>query len=206
MLALLTSAEISISRPRYLGIDNYILLQLQGIKLSTNHYLLLISATGEFIYLYFGIVAATTAFNKEILDKIEEHAQAQTNETRSELVAENALNFVTNSMDVVQIAVQTSALILATMGKTFNWRTEDAGKAKHILSEVLYYLCVCNAAKWITDSFIEGVYLKSSEAKILVFGETAWTAITQTSYPLVLFYRFHSVHMILKIIDNINSQ
>lgn len=173
------------------------------MKLGTEHILLLISATGQFVYLYFGVLAAATAFNGNNLHKMVEHADKNT--TEGELLAENALNIVMDSVDIAQVGTQTFALIIATMGLPFVWHGGDPQRYKHILKELLYFLCVCNAAKWITDSFIEGHYLKSSEAKILVFGETTWTAITQTTYPLVLFYRFHSVHMVLKVIDKINS-
>ena len=181
---------------------------LKGMRLTTEHILLLISATGEFIYLYFGIFAATAAFNREKLELIMGHAHNTTQEITNQkiFVAENALTFVMNSIDIAQIAIQTFALMIATSNLTFNWNVNDPQRVKHYITEVLYYLCVCNGAKWVTDSFIEGHYLRSSEAKILVFGDTTWTGITQTTYPLVLFYRFHSVHMTLKVIDKINNE
>mgnify|MGYP001791810859 FL=1 len=177
----------------------------KNIDLTTEQILLLISATGEFAYLFFGLLAATAAFNPDKLDNM--ILNAANNTTTYKLKAENALTFVTNTVDITQISIQSFALILATASANFRWNTESSEyvKAKYIITEILYYLCVCNAAKWVTDSFIEGHYLRSSEAKILVFGETTWKAITQATYPLVLFYRFHSVHMVLKVIDKINK-
>lgn len=168
--------------------------------------LLLISATGEFIYLFFGLLAATSAFNKEKLDEMIHNAPNTTHPEKFQ--AESALTFVTNTLDITQISMQTFVLILTTAPGPLRWCSETtrSKRMKYIITEILYYLSVCNAAKWVTDSFVEGHYLRLSEAKILVFGKSTWTAITQATYPLVLFYRFHSVHMILKVIDKINSE
>mgnify|MGYP001795627435 CR=1 FL=1 len=138
------------------------------MRLTTEHILLLISATGEFIYLYFGILAATAAFNREKLELIMGHAHNTTQEITNQkiFVAENALIFVMNSIDIAQIAIQTFALVIATSNLPFNWNdVNDPQRVKHYITEVLYYLCVCNGAKWVTDSFIEGHYLRSKRSK-----------------------------------------
>jgi len=158
-----------------------------------------VAATGEFVYLYFGLLGASAAFNQNSVDTMMTQV---TNHTGSYICNESMLqeisyvNFFTNIIDIVQIAMQT--LLILIMKENVN---------NHLPIDLNYLtLCACNFFKWVTDSFIEGhFFLKSSETKTLVFSETTWTAITQTTYPLVLFYRFHSVHMILELLDKIIS-
>lgn len=173
--------------------------------------LLMVAATGEFIYLYFGVLASTAGFDSEKLNMMAEIERNQTTTQGQELASRATLfeicwiTFVTNVLDIHQISIQTLLLILARVkeGSRVQWETGDARK-KYFLKEILWYLCVCNFSKWVTDSFIEGRFLKESQVKDLVFGgETTWTAITQSTYPLVLFYRFHSVHMILGVMGKI---
>ena len=114
------------------------------------------------------------------------------------------ITFFTNSLDVFQIAIQTFILLVSQETKKDEVRwSHNESRSKYFLKEIFRYLCVCNFFKWFTDSFIEGHFLKNSEAKTLVFGEPTWTGITQSAYPLVLFYRFHSVHMLLNAIDRL---
>lgn len=170
--------------------------------------LLLAAAVGEFIYLYFGILAASAVFKEKTMDEMmnlemkQSHFNGQ-EEDRFSLRRLGWLNFFTNIIDIFQIGAQTLLLFLAESSISVLTWCEDRSKKKSLLRELLWYLCVCNFAKWVTDSFIEGHFLKNSEAKTLVFGSTRWTAITQSTYPLVLFYRFHSVHMIVRLTDTI---
>jgi len=171
-----------------------------------------VAATGEFVYLYFGLLGASAAFNQNSVDTMMTQV---TNHTGSYICNESMLqeisyvNFFTNIIDIVQIAMQTLLILIMKENVNnhlpidLNYLTTNKQK---IFLQSLWYLCACNFFKWVTDSFIEGhFFLKSSETKTLVFSETTWTAITQTTYPLVLFYRFHSVHMILELLDKIIS-
>ncbi|KAF6021304.1 hypothetical protein EB796_020387 [Bugula neritina] len=184
----------------------------QSNRLHSETILLLVAATGEFVYLYFGLLGASAAFNQNSVDTMMTQV---TNHTGSYICNESMLqeisyvNFFTNIIDIVQIAMQT-LLILIMKENVNNHLPIDLNylttKKQKIFLQSLWYLCACNFFKWVTDSFIEGhFFLKSSETKTLVFSETTWTAITQTTYPLVLFYRFHSVHMILELLDKIIS-
>ena len=75
----------------------------KNIDLTTEQILLLISATGEFVYLFFGLLAATAAFNPDKLDDM--IINAANNTTTYKLKAENALTFVTNTVDITQISM-----------------------------------------------------------------------------------------------------
>lgn len=124
-----------------------------------------------------------------------------------DLVAENALSFVIHSIDILQIATQTYILIVATTKNDFDWGAINSTVlSRRIAKEILYYLCICNATIWITNSFIEGHYKRAQDARILVFGKTGWTGIAQSTYPLALFYRYHSVHMCMKVIDKVKRK
>lgn len=151
------------------------------------------------------MLASTAGFNS---DKLETMVEMESNITEHYIpLSKDALSeiswltFFINIIDILQIAIQTFILILAesNQGNRIAWRVGGKRK-KHWFKEILWYLCVCNFSKWVTDSFIEGHFLQISEAKDLVFGAKVWTAITQSAYPLVLFYRFHSVHMIIGVI------
>ena len=166
------------------------------------------AATGEFIYLYFGLLSSTAGFGPDMLDAMVELEQQVSHpklrEDKETLLQICWLTFFNNAIDILQIALQTFLLVLAKSNHntTINWR-ENQERKKYLFKETLWYLCVCNFSKWVTDSFVEGNLLKNSEAKNLVFGSQTWTGITQSVYPLVLFYRFHSVHMILGVMGAI---
>jgi len=171
-----------------------------------------VATTGEFIYLYFGIIVASAAFNDNSVNTMVKQVDNRTSsyiDNPGILKEISYVNFFTDTIDIVQIAMQT-LLILIMKENVNNHFPIDLNylttKKQNIFLQSLWYLCACNFFKWVTDSFIEGhFFLKSSETKTLVFGDTTWTAITQTTYPLVLFYRFHSVHMILELVDKIIS-
>ena len=156
------------------------------------------------MYLYFGLVAATAGLDS---DKLAAMASVQLQET-STIFIEDTSNLTTlcwlilfnNLIDLFQITIQTFLLILAEQGcdSKIKWKSGQRWKS-HLLKEILWFLCVCNFCKWGSESFLEDYILKNSEPKSLVFTMSKRTAITQSTYPLVLFYRFHSAIMMLAV-------
>jgi len=171
-----------------------------------------VAATGEFIYHYFNIFANSSVFHDSLLNEMVQRKHNSTDlllENKSILIKIGAMDFVSNTIGMLQVGLQT--FFILNMSESLNERNfkeklkNFSSKKKTAFIEFLWYMCVCNFFKWVTDSFIEGHFLVITGSMTIVFGESTWTAITQTCYPLVLFYRFHSVHMILELIDDIQA-
>jgi len=171
-----------------------------------------VATTGEFIYHYFSIFANSSVFYDSLLNEMVQEEQNSTNwllENRKVLTQIGQINFASDVIGMLQIGLQT--FLILNMSKSLNECNfkeklkNFSTRKKSAFIEFLWYVCVCNVFKWVTDSFIEGHFLVITGSTKLVFGESTWTAITQASYPLVLFYRFHSGHMIFELIDNIQA-
>ncbi|XP_067949755.1 uncharacterized protein [Watersipora subatra] len=170
--------------------------------------LLLIAAFGEFVYLYFGTVTATAGLDPVKLREmvLENHNDTRLNFRYDDKHGLERLNLIcwltllTNFIDIFQVSLQTYFIIFSE-GNLANWhqRLNGGNRKLCVFKEIVWYLCVCNFAKWISQSIFEDSLLRNSEAKTLVFSVDRRTAITQTTYPLVLFYRFHSGVMLLSM-------
>ena len=165
--------------------------------------LLLVATVGEFVYLYFGLMASTAGLNEEKLAAI----LSKNNNTSLAFQLEKQTIFqiclitiANNLLDILQTSLQTFLLITAegNHGAPIKWVNRPDLKRK-VLKEILWFLFVCNVFKWASQSFLEDYILSNSEAKTLVFHVEKRTAITQGTYPLVLFYRFHSAVMLLEM-------
>jgi len=171
-----------------------------------------VAATGEFIYHYFSIFANSSVFYDSLLNEMVQEEQNSTNwllENRNVLIQIGQMNFASNTIGMLQVGLQT--FFILNMSESLNERNfkeklkSFSPRKRTAFLKCLCYVCVCNLFKWITDSFIEGHFLIITGSAELVFGKSTWTAITQTCFPLVLFYRFHSWHMILELIDDLSA-
>ena len=153
------------------------------------------------MYLYFGLMASTAGLNEKKLEAMlstNNHTSLAFQLEKQTIFQICLITIFNNLLDILQISLQTFLLITAegNHGTPIEWDNRQELKCK-VLKEILWFLCVCNACKWISQSFLEDHILSNSEAKTLVFHVEKRTAITQGTYPLVLFYRFHSAVMLL---------
>ena len=154
-------------------------------------FLLLVSSLGMFILFYFTFTASFTM----IVDGYQPEG----------LGAIPALIFVDSILNIVDVIVQTSLLIRASRIQPGMVVSNQDGSvlernAPYVLAQTLSFLAICNLGQWGLDSFVE---VKADEAFGTVqgffFGES-WGLIKHATYPLCIFYRFHSLIHIVNIL------
>lgn len=107
---------------------------------------------------------------------------------------------VEDVVDCVHIIIQTSIIIMTADSKRI-----FEGTSRRVQKPMLAFLAICNLAVWFDGSFIE-----SSNAStfycVNVEIMSSWKVISVIIYPFMLYYRIHSMSMILKIIDRLNAR
>lgn len=155
------------------------------------------ATTGEFIFKYFSTLAASGAFNSDIAEEMREQRNTSTHSENDILITMTKLDFFTDLTTMFQISVQT-VLIVLSESLVIEQTVRRLNIKLSVLREVILYISVCNFAIWCTDSFLDGHLLTKTTAFHLIFGENRWQSVKRSTYPLVLFYRFHSLQMLIK--------
>lgn len=118
-------------------------------------------------------------------------------ETNQTLLNDASLELTTNLLDLIQVPMQTY-LILVINNEQFNLN-EIEGKCKHILKLSLQFLAMSNFMAWMDGSFLEFEIVQEIPWNDLIFGKKVWTGIAIFTLPVTLFYRFHSVHLMIEV-------
>lgn len=177
----------------------------QGTKWDTENNLLFIAVAGEIAFLSFDAVAHALAFNED-----NRHIMANSsinisaiNTRLNESTIHNfaTFNFAQDFLTIFQVLLQTFCLLILTHEAKESAALKLSLRQKMLTIFLLSYISVCNIAIWVSCSFIETDY---SQGKVslyvvneLVIGERNWKFVSTLLYPLVLFYRFHSVKQVL---------
>ncbi|VVC35535.1 Hypothetical protein CINCED_3A023453 [Cinara cedri] len=101
---------------------------------------------------------------------------------------------VVNVLQLVQMAVQNS--LIAEGYRRSSW-------SRHQLftkpgRQIITYLLCSNIGLWMFDSFITQSWV-NQERQLRFMGLLSWGLLSRISLPLVVFYRFHSVILLLQI-------
>ncbi|CAH1397844.1 unnamed protein product [Nezara viridula] len=91
-------------------------------------------------------------------------------------------------LQVIQVLIQTPFIIdgLRRCSNAKALRTEKPGR------ELLMFLIVCNVTMWITETFEIKSHSNTNDPRSAYYGELIWSSITHLTFPLTMFYRFHS--------------
>ncbi|CAB0020517.1 unnamed protein product [Nesidiocoris tenuis] len=89
---------------------------------------------------------------------------------------------------MLQVLIQTPFIIdgLRRCSNTKSLRKEKPGR------ELLTFLIVCNVTMWITETFEIKSHSDLSDPRSHYYGQFLWACITHLTFPLTMFYRFHS--------------
>lgn len=98
------------------------------------------------------------------------------------------LNLANAILQVVEVLIQTPFIVdgLRRCANTKRLRAEKPGR------ELLMFLIVCNVTMWITETFEIRPHSDSDDPRSAYYGALFWTSITHLTFPLTMFYRFHS--------------
>ena len=111
------------------------------------------------------------------------------------------LQLFDNLTDAIQFFLQGYIVLRVERCKFNGYISGNGGRSWRILPGLLIFLFAVNALRWGADSFYE---MKSEndagffQAQSTIYGKRDWHLITQTFYPLALYFRFHSAVLFLK--------
>ena len=89
---------------------------------------------------------------------------------------------------VIQATAQTFLMIFAN-NNTLSYSNPT-------ISWLCYFLAVCNFFKWADSSLTLSSVGHTNPIKELVFSRMTWLTISRFLFPMMLFYRLHSVHLL----------
>uniref|UniRef100_A0A0K8TBB5 Otopetrin-3 n=1 Tax=Lygus hesperus TaxID=30085 RepID=A0A0K8TBB5_LYGHE len=92
------------------------------------------------------------------------------------------------TLQMLQVLVQTPFIIdgLRRCSNSKSLRGKKPGR------ELLTFLIVCNVTMWITETFEIKSHSDLSDPRSTYYGQFLWSSITHLTFPLTMFYRFHS--------------
>ncbi|XP_074663016.1 uncharacterized protein LOC141915402 [Tubulanus polymorphus] len=155
-----------------------------------NEYLLMLSVSGTIVYLYFSSISAVATIrgNHSLVANSTSGPAFVTLPAGSPIpnmmLAYNIINFA-------QIWLQTTFLIYTS----HHLPKQDKNTAQ--VRAVILGLTACNFALWVVLSFIELKFDDASPVQENYF-RGYWSTIMRLTYPLGIFYRFHSILLLLE--------
>lgn len=158
---------------------------------------------GVLIY-HYAILFGSTATLKsqgrqDILKKQPNATDYPTYKREYQILDIGALLFTSNLIVIAQVICQTLLLIIGQRAKRSSQASSDWKQ------EMLWYVAICNGAKWMLDSLIDGTVSKNNPVKAVVFSSLKWKAISTSISPLHLFFRFHSMHLCVSLKNKLYS-
>lgn len=171
----------------------------QVIKLRNSGVLLLGSAAFIFLRIILLLLPTYAAFIPTMRDDMIKEMKNQSlfEETQATIEQEAGWESATDLFDFFQVALQTYLLLLITSDK-FNLH-EFEGCSNLLLKLALQFLAMSNFMSWLSGSFLEFDIVQEIPWNDYIFGKNVWTGFAQFTLPFTLFFRFHSVHMIVEV-------
>lgn len=134
----------------------------EKVPLEFDHYLLLLSAFGSFIYFVLQFISSI-----------------RTN------VAIHRIYALKNAMNIITTFTQT-VLILHLK----DYKNIKDKRGIFSISNTFLYLSLVNFSFWLFDSFYEAHVMYISEYTVEFYGLQTWITIRHMLFPLIVFYRF----------------
>ena len=106
----------------------------------------------------------------------------------------------TQVVDILETIGQTYVLIAISSDIQITKSIIKAGGFNRaVFGFVFQALAVENLMFWLNSSFIDFGIIQNIPWNIAVYGKSIWPGLAQFTLPLALFFRFHSVHIILEV-------
>jgi len=106
-----------------------------------------------------------------------------------------ALHVITGIMNILQASLQVVFISLLLTKTIF------PGESRHPGRQVCTMLVILNFGLWLEDTFVMQKY-RASMAEREFYGITAWVPIQRITLPVCIFFRFHSLVMLVDIWKN----
>ena len=163
-------------------------LQTEKLDLRAGDLLLLVATAGLIAYHLFSAIGAFGIMIPSRRDHLAVDEQ---------ILAKTVLSFFHSILSVLQVSAQTAIIILSNAVSPQN-STDEAFK-KYLLR----FLAISNGFKWFSGSMILGCIRETDPIKKYAFTMQTWISISRTVYPMLLFYRLHSVHLTWHVADHL---
>ena len=93
-----------------------------------------------------------------------------------------------------QVALQTFIITIASKTKYL----QSIKQTRPLLAVLCWCLAFCNFFKWLDSSLNLSSVAHTNPVKELVFSRSTSVVIARSLFPMILFYRFHSVHLLFE--------
>ncbi|XP_033126192.1 proton channel OtopLc-like [Anneissia japonica] len=159
------------SSQRYMRVDS----------LTADEILLMISTVGLFLY--------TSCTFASSVGELWITTSDDNNSVKHLLCIINIGHSITETLNVW---VQVTFIIAAHRRSQSHPRSANSYR----LREIILYLAICNITWWISDSFVGTVVPGKESPTDASYFESWWTIFQTFMYPVLVFYRFHSLLML----------
>lgn len=171
---------------------------------------IMVATTGLFAYHLFRFVGSFGVFNvtveyfnhthisgRDTLEYMEVYGSSRT--TRI-----GALSVTTSGLFFIQVALQTFIIVFGlnvtkykhkTGGTTNNARQNREGQGEMVKISWIRYMAICNFTVWLYSCLLLSNLSNTDPIAELGFSER-WPEISRSVYPMMLFYRLHSMHLL----------
>ena len=162
---------------------------------SVEDILLLLSSTGLYMFRCFSLAASVRLI----------FADHQNNED-FDLATLPYLVSLESILNIINVALQSFLLVQANRVKAGSIVSSTSGSffdrnAPYYIAQAMSFLAICNFGEWVMDSFVEVATIQ--DLKTLqgsFYGNDTWRIIKHATYPLCIFFRFHSLIHIVHIL------
>lgn len=104
---------------------------------------------------------------------------------------------VLSSVEILQCMLQTSTIIRALRFRT--------GYTSSLVREASMFLMICNVVVWIESCFMDPKTPFLSVVQHKFYGKGTWDTIFLLTYPLQIFFRFHSTICLYNVWSSFNE-
>ena len=155
---------------------------------------LLVATAGLILYHLFTIAGVSTIADEE---QRNEALAIRYNEThtvfhcKSTIADTGLLSITVSCILTVEVLLQTTLIIFAS-----NMPNDIDEERLRMLKKLCTYLAVGNLFEWFDSSLTLGSVKHTDPIKEIVYSKKTWTVLSRCIFPMMLFYRFHSGHLL----------
>lgn len=169
------------------------------MHLEAGDLLYLISVTGILVYDLFNVVGSDGILEEESLNKL--IADMDPDSSIFTVVTAKVLGTLSMSISVLFILQATLQTAIVIFGNNVRRIRPYTGRDKKIA--LFWSLVIGNLSIWFGSTLLLGSVRYTDPIKELVFSKQTWIVISRCVYPMLLFFRLHSCHLLYVAGDNI---
>ena len=171
-------------------------LFLQAVNLSISSILLVIAAVGTSVTTCLQIYPSFAALSSTHV--VEVITRYSLNKTVEQEVTAVIISTINQTFELVTIPIQTYLIITISSDQRAMQHINLNRVKAFWFNACIQFLLMANLIYWINGSFLQFSIQESLPWNDFVFGKPVWAGLVQFALPLLLFFRFHSVHIIVE--------